>query len=78
EIQWQSLEKEREVLQSWYEAWFNSSPWLTTLISTIAGPVILLVLGVTFEPCIFSKLLGIVKGRLEAAHLMLTAKYESV
>ncbi|NWI48578.1 ENV1 protein, partial [Picathartes gymnocephalus] len=55
--------KEREQQQSWYESWFNHSPWLITLLSTIAGPLMLIIIGLTFGPCIINKVIAIAKSR---------------
>uniref|UniRef100_A0A670ZL21 Uncharacterized protein n=1 Tax=Pseudonaja textilis TaxID=8673 RepID=A0A670ZL21_PSETE len=50
--------RERDDHQGWFESLFNTSPWIIsiTLISALIGPLILLLLILTFGPCILNKL----------------------
>lgn len=59
--------REREQSQGWFESWFN---WLTTLTSTLIGPLIALLLLLTFGPCILNKLTAFIKERIGAVQLM--------
>lgn len=69
--------KNFETGRPWYENWFNASPWLTTLLSTLAGPLIMLILGLIFGPCILCYVLHFIKKRLDMTKLLiLTTKLE--
>jgi hypothetical protein len=71
--------RERESHQSWFEYWFNKSPWFTTLASTLAGPLIILLLLLTFGPCIFNRLVTFVKDRVSAVQVMvLRQQYQTL
>ncbi|NXK42838.1 ENV2 protein, partial [Piprites chloris] len=75
--------RDREANRSWYENWFNVSPWLTTLLSALAGPFIMLILGLAFGPCILRYILRFIKERFDITKLLILTKeskteYESV
>ncbi|XP_075418829.1 endogenous retrovirus group S71 member 1 Env polyprotein-like [Tenrec ecaudatus] len=57
--------KEREETRysqgNWYQNLFNWSPWLTNLISAVAGPVLLLLLALTVGPCVLRALVSLIQ-----------------
>nr|QJT93251.1 envelope protein [Macroglossus minimus gammaretrovirus] len=70
---------ERQKTQSWYEGWFNSSPWYTTLLSAITGPLLLLLLLLTIGPCIINRLVQFINNRVSAVKiLVLRQKYQVI
>ena len=52
--------RDREQTQGWFESWFISSPWLTTLVSTLLGPLLTLFLLLTLGPCILNRLIAFI------------------
>ena len=71
--------REQEAQQGWFESWFQHSPWLTTLISTLLGPLIILILLLTFGPCILNRLVTFIRERLNTIQIMvLRQKYQSI
>ena len=71
--------REREAQQGWFESWFPQSPWLTTLISTLLGPLLILLLMLTFGPYIINRLVAFVKKRINTVQLFaLRQQYQTV
>lgn len=65
--------------QGWFEGLFNRSPWLTTLISTLVGPLIILFLLLTFGPCILNRLVAFIKERINTVQVMvLRQNYQQI
>lgn len=64
------LQRVRENPQNWYHSLFDSSPLLTTLISTLMGPMVILLLFLTFGPHIINKHFQYMKQRLGTIQLV--------
>lgn len=64
------LEREKKS-SGWYEDLFNWLPWLTTLLSALAGALIILLLPLTFGPCIINRRTTFVKDRINTAQFMI-------
>ncbi|NXA44204.1 ENV1 protein, partial [Eudromia elegans] len=63
-------QRDREAQQGWFDSWFNHSPWLTTLISTLIGPITMILMALIFGPCLLNKLAAFVKSQLQKVNIM--------
>lgn len=64
-----SLEERKrahEQQESWYQNWFSTSPWLTTLLPSLLGPFVGLLLLLAFGPWAFNRLIAFVKNQVDA------------
>ncbi|NXP28921.1 ENV1 protein, partial [Scytalopus superciliaris] len=66
--------REQEAQQNWFLSWMNHSPWLATLISTLAGPIVTIVIILIFGPCVLNKLALFVNNRLEKVNIMVVER----
>uniref|UniRef100_A0A7N4PJM8 Envelope glycoprotein n=1 Tax=Sarcophilus harrisii TaxID=9305 RepID=A0A7N4PJM8_SARHA len=65
----ESLEKrkkEREQKESWYQNWFSTSPWLTTLLPSLLGPLVSILLLLSFGPWAFNRLTTFIKSQVDS------------
>lgn len=71
--------KEKEAHQGWFESCFSQSPWLVTLISTLMVPLFILLLLLTFGPCILNRLVAFFREKVSAVQiLMLCQQYHAL
>ncbi|NXL98675.1 ENV1 protein, partial [Tyrannus savana] len=56
--------------QDWFTSLFDQAPWLTTLLSSLIGPIAMLFLALIFGPCILNKLVSFVENRLKTIKIM--------
>lgn len=55
---------------NWYEGLFNWSPWLTTLVSALAGPLVLLLLALTFGACLLRSISRLIASKIQDLKIM--------
>lgn len=62
--------RERENTKGWFEQWFDKAPWLTTLLSSLLGPLVILLILLTIGPCIINRLITFVRDRVQSVHML--------
>lgn len=58
--------KAREQQESWYRNWFSASPWLTTLLPSLLGPLVGILLLLSFGPWAFNRLTTFIKNQVDS------------
>ena len=62
--------RERVEQQGWFKSWYSKSPWMTTLLSALAGPILIIFLVLVFGPCLINKGIAFIKDRINAVQLL--------
>jgi hypothetical protein len=71
--------RKREAKKGWFKSWFNQSPWLATLLSALAGPIVILLLLVTIGPYILNRLMTFIKNQINTVQLLvLCQQYQAL
>ena len=63
-------EKMLQGQQGWFERWYTKSPWLTTLISALTGPLIVFLLVITIGPCVLNRLSTFLQKQIRSVKMM--------
>ena len=72
-------EYESSSREGWFESWFKHKPWFATLLSAVAGPLVILLFLLTIGPCIINRLLKFVQERFDTVQLLvLCQKYQAL
>lgn len=71
----QKRQREREKSEVWYKNWFSASPLLTTLLPSILGPFIGLLLLVSFGTWVLRKLTDFIKAQVDSATKQVSVHY---
>lgn len=56
--------------KSWFQSWFKWNPWLTTLLTSLAWPVVLLFFGLLIGPCVLNWLVNFMKNCIASVQLL--------
>ena len=62
--------REKNQNPGWVEYWFSNSSWLTTLISTMVGPLIIILLLLTFGLCILNRFVAFTQDHFQQVQVL--------
>lgn len=71
----EKCKRDREATQNWYEGRFSRSPWMTTLLSALMGPLLILLLLLTTGPCIITRLIAFIRKIVSAVQILMLCQH---
>ncbi|KAF0884412.1 ENVT1 protein, partial [Crocuta crocuta] len=65
---------QREANYGWFQSLFSWSPWLTTPISTLIGPLIIILLALAIGPYVINRLMAYTRSRIASLKLLMLSQ----